>query len=132
MTLVLDASAAASWVLPDETGAESLLALARRRYLVPPVFACEIVYLLQRAERRGRVTEAQVYAGLDFLSALRIEIVPDDGFDALGIQRVSRRYGLSSYDAAYLRLAIDQELPLATLDVHLAEVALAVGITVAP
>jgi predicted nucleic acid-binding protein len=36
------------------------------------------------------------------------------------IQRLSRKHGLTPYDAAYLDLALDSGLPLATLDEDLA------------
>jgi predicted nucleic acid-binding protein len=36
------------------------------------------------------------------------------------LQRLSREHGLTAYDAAYLDLALDSGLPLATLDEDLA------------
>ena len=38
------------------------------------------------------------------------------------------RFGLSSYDAAYLELALRRQLPLATQDVALRDAALAAGV----
>jgi predicted nucleic acid-binding protein len=42
---------------------------------------------------------------------------------------LAMRYQLSSYDAAYLELAIRYALPLATQDVQLKQAAIAAGIT---
>jgi len=39
------------------------------------------------------------------------------------VQRLSRQYSLTAYDAAYLDLALDSGLPLATLDEDLASAA---------
>jgi len=45
---------------------------------------------------------------------------------------LGRRHQLSSYDAAYLELAMRLGLPLATLDKHLRKAAHAEGIAVLP
>ena len=42
---------------------------------------------------------------------------------------LTRAYRLSAYDAAYLELALREELPLATLDGDLQTAARAVGVT---
>lgn len=42
------------------------------------------------------------------------------------------RFGLSSYDAAYLELALRRQLPIATVDGPLREAAIASGVGVLP
>jgi len=44
---------------------------------------------------------------------------------------LAAQHGLTTYDAAYLELAIRRGLPLATLDVSLARAARAEGVTLA-
>jgi predicted nucleic acid-binding protein len=44
---------------------------------------------------------------------------------------LAREQGLSTYDAAYLELAIREGLPLATLDTELKKAAKAVGVKLA-
>ena len=46
------------------------------------------------------------------------------------ILNLARRYGLSSYDASYLELALRENLPLATLDEDLIKSAEKVGIKI--
>ncbi len=97
---VLDASAAASWVLPDESGAESLLDAEPLAFLVPAVFPSEIVHLLARAERRVRISEAEIRGGLTRLEVLPIEVVASPRLDLLALRDLSTQYGISAYDAA--------------------------------
>jgi predicted nucleic acid-binding protein len=44
------------------------------------------------------------------------------------IQPLSRKYGLTAYDAAYLDLALERGLPLATLDEDLMRASRTAGI----
>jgi predicted nucleic acid-binding protein len=72
-------------------------------------------------EKRKRISKALLRSFLDDLAML--PIVPER-FPAevvFGrILRLSREHGLTAYDAAYLDLALDSSLPLATLDEDLA------------
>jgi predicted nucleic acid-binding protein len=50
----------------------------------------------------------------------------------LAVFRLARAHGLSAYDAAYLQLALELRVPLATLDRQLAQVAATLGIKADP
>lgn len=68
-------------------------------------------------EKRKRISKGLVQIFLDDLATLPIVLERFPAgiiFDR--IQRLSREYGLTAYDAAYLDLALDGSLPLATLD----------------
>jgi predicted nucleic acid-binding protein len=80
-------------------------------------------------ERRGRITPTDTARILALLVALPIRV------DAAGHERarqevieLARRERLTSYDAAYLELAIREGLPLATLDQQLREAAARAGV----
>ena len=132
MSVVLDASAAASWVLPDEFGAEALLDADPLDFFVPAVFPSEILYLLARAERHGRIREAEVRDALSRLQALPIRVVAPDGLRLSELRDLSLRHGINAYDAAYLSLARERGLPLATLDARLASAARGLGLAAFP
>jgi predicted nucleic acid-binding protein len=129
---VLDASVAAAWFLGDESNAYSAAARERLRLthaIVPAIFPLEIGNICLVAGRRGRLSEAQSLQALRALGDLPIEVRPLESLEQLpGIVSLARDQGLSTYDAAYLDLAMREDLPLATHDRSLRKACLAVGV----
>ncbi len=120
MTLVLDASVAASWCLPDESSAQAERALDRLRdegAITPAHWWFEVRNVLLVAERRRRIEPRQTRRFLVLLSDLDIAV--DRSPDDQAIFELARAHGLSFYDAAYLELAVRQG-EIATLDNALA------------
>ena len=120
MSLVLDASVTLAWVFEDEgTPAtdELLVRVATTSAVVPPIWRFEVGNALQSALRRKRIDVVFRDTALVKLSALPIvtdfETYEHAWTTAL---RLSERYALTLYDAAYLELAHRCGLPLATLD----------------
>lgn len=129
---VLDTSMTLSFVLADEFTPEServLNEIARQGAVVPTLWDYEVLNALRSAERRGRMTEATTTNALHGLAGLPIEREsgPLHGSRVLS---VARRYELSAYDAAYLHLAMDHDLPLASLDTRMRSVAADAGVAV--
>jgi predicted nucleic acid-binding protein len=130
--LVVDNSVSLSWCLGDESdvyAAAVLQALATMEARVPCLWPYEVANGLAISERRGRITAAEIGRALADLSALPITV------DAAGhswalteVLALSRREGLTAYDAAYLELAMREGLPLATLDQQLREAATRLGV----
>jgi predicted nucleic acid-binding protein len=121
--IVIDACTVISWVLDDEDSASARPALetaARDGALVPGNFLTEIVHALARAQRRGRVDEATGEIALTEILAfpLRTEIP-----DPHAILSLARLHALTGYDAAYLALALQTQVPLATIDETLRDAA---------
>ena len=121
MPLVVDASVALAWALPDESSAyaDAVLAVVEREGLrVPELWAREIANGLAVAYLRKRITSADERAFLAALSRLSIEVEKTSA--ALTVIRdgtaAAMRYGLTAYDAAYVDLASRERLTLATLD----------------
>lgn len=79
------------------------------------------------AMRRGRIGRPYRDRAVADLLALPIEGVPTD--DLTAVLRFADAHGLTIYDAAYLTLALERALPLATLDRALSEAAAATGVT---
>lgn len=117
---VLDCSVAMSWCFEDEADAYSdriLDALAKGEGHVPNLWLLETANVLIMAERRGRLTEADSSNFVELLRSLPIVVDEEASSQTiLTILAHSRAYGLTSYDAAYLELAMRHGLPLATRD----------------
>jgi predicted nucleic acid-binding protein len=119
--LVVDASVAAAWFLPDEATPfteAALSATAQGDVWVPALWLLEIGNLLIGAQRRRRIDAAQRQALIAAADALRLR-VDREPVSLRSIDALADRHRLSSYDAAYLELALRRQLPLATLDAAL-------------
>lgn len=121
MALVVDASVALSWALPDESSsyADAVLSVAESEGIrVPELWAREVANGLAVAHRRNRMTSDDEMAFLAALSRLSIGV--DQAPSAATAVRegiaAAIRYGLTAYDAADVDLASRQGLTLATLD----------------
>jgi predicted nucleic acid-binding protein len=126
--IVLDASVAAAWLLPEEDSeaAETLIAGLPRRSPVPSLFWHELRNILIMAERRGRIAAGEAAKAMGRSRRLRLE---DAGAGAdRAILDLAMARGLTAYDAAYLALARERGLPLATLDESLARAARLEGV----
>ncbi len=126
--IVVDASVAAAWLLPEEDSeaAETLIASLARRSPVPSLFWHELRNILVMAERLGRIAAGEAAAAMGRLRRLPLE---DAGAGADGaILALATARGLTAYDAAYLALAQERGLPLATLDQRLAGAARQEGV----
>jgi predicted nucleic acid-binding protein len=135
MALVVDASVALAWALPDESSvyAEAVLAVVERERLrVPELWGREIANGLPIAYSRRRITAADQQAFLTALSHLAIDV--EQTHSALAIIRggmaAAMRYSLTAYDAAYVDLAAREGLALATLDTAMRAAAANSGVTI--
>ena len=96
---------------------------------MPHLWGLEIANVLRTAERRGRISSEDVNQACVNLLSLPIAVDPVARDRALTtVLRLARLHGLTSYDAAYLELAMRHELPIATLDAALAVAAESEGV----
>lgn len=132
MSYVLDASIALSWCFQDEATAttDMLLEKAREEVIYAPViWPLEITNVLLGAEKKNRITYAEMTLLIDLLQKLQIEIDEGAVFRSFtDILSLAHAEGLTSYDAAYLELALRKNLPLATKDKQLLRVAKSLGV----
>lgn len=129
MPFVVDASVAASWLLPDEQRARAAYArLEHDDAVTPALFWLEMRNLFLMNERRGRIDATMTDRALALLAALPITL--DSAPDGPAIMALARRHRLSAYDAAYLELAQRLNVPLATLDAALQAAARAEDVAV--
>ena len=133
-TLIIDCSITLAWCFADETteaSAQIQDRLVDEAAIVPIHWSLEVVNVLAMAEKRNRLTAADASHFLALLATLDIHEDDETFARAFGhLPALCREYGLTSYDAAYLELAIRRQLPLATLDGDLRQAATKCGIEV--
>lgn len=133
MAFVLDSSVALAWLLQDEAN-ERTDALADRleqeNAHVPSIWSLEVGNALMTALRRKRISNGDFGRCISALSALPIEV--DTAAGLAGVLLIAQRFGLTSYDAAYLELAQRRGFPLATLDEKLRQACKALKVSVLP
>lgn len=132
MSWILDCSIAIAWCFEDETTSRTDQLLDRVESdiaVVPLHWSLEIANVLRSVVRRGRLTKADAAERLGVLMSLPIR------YDTLTHQlactatwQLCQEHDLTSYDAAYLELAIRLGAPLATDDDALRAAALRVGV----
>jgi predicted nucleic acid-binding protein len=121
---IVDASVALCWYFEDQAAAytEAVFECLAQgdQALVPSVWPLEMVNALVVAWRQKSVTSEQLEDFIADLKDLPVE-VDSQGSERVysSIFRMSCQHQLSSYDAAYLDLAVFEGLPLATLDKNL-------------
>lgn len=132
MPFVLDASLALAWHFEDEASeyADRVLdRLGEDPAVVPSLWALEIANALVVAERRGRLSPADVARAAELFLEMPISIHEVAPQSALGpVLGLARTHGMTVYDAAYLELAMREGLPLATEDETLRAAAKRVGV----
>jgi len=133
--VVIDASAAAPWLIPDERTpvSDQLYAdviASDGVYRVPALWLWETSNVLLVAYRRGRVGDEALQSGMAMLAACPVDAdaVPD-AHRRDQTMRLAQVHGLTFYDAAYLELALRLNGQLASSDRQLVAAAKACGIT---
>jgi predicted nucleic acid-binding protein len=134
MNFVLDASVALAWCFEDEGGAyaiDVLNTLQTAAAVATSLWPLEVTNGLVTAQRRGRIDAGAAARYAQLLLSLPIVVDPvarRRAFDV--VLPLARKHALTSYDAAYLELAMRLGVPLATLDAPLRQAAEAEGIAV--
>jgi predicted nucleic acid-binding protein len=131
---VLDASAALGWIADNPPSPYALKIkqslLNGARAVVPTLWHLEMANWFALAERRRVLDESQVSLVLSALDGIVSQAI-DTETEVISIRQVlltANRFRLSAYDAAYLDLAQQAGLPLATLDQRLGEAAKTAGV----
>jgi predicted nucleic acid-binding protein len=132
--LVIDSSVAPTWCFEDEASQRSDALLEHVRdegAVVPGLWHLEVVNVLLQAEKRGRITAADIAMRLELIAELPIDTDNETAARAWReILALARAEGLTTYDAAYLELAIRRGLPLLTKDQALIAAAQRTGVAV--
>ncbi len=122
MTLVVDASVAAKWVL-DEPGGERALALRSEDGLIAPsLVVAEVGNAIWKAARRDAIARANAIAAVESALLPFEALIPDE---ELRVRAFTLAFDLKHpiYDCFYLALAERERCPLITADSRLIAVA---------
>ena len=132
--IVIDASAAAPWFIPEDRSAVSEQMYADvmtspGQFSAPSLWLWETSNILLAAFRRRRMTQDNLDAGLALLDACPIEFDPAPNLHYRSqTLRLAQAHSLSFYDASYLQLALRLNGQLASLDRTLINAAKVCGI----
>ena len=131
---VLDASYAMSWAFHDERtpardAAQDSLADGKAQAVTPGLFSFEIANVLLVAERKGRLTRVQTEEFAAMMGTLAITLADSTLAATFDLTHLARQHQLTIYDTSYLRLALNEGLPLATLDGSLQKAAKKCGVS---
>jgi predicted nucleic acid-binding protein len=133
---VVDSSIALTWCFEDEASLETDRLFERIRddgAIVPGLWHLELSNVLLQAERRGRISRADIVLRLGLIADLPISVDQETAARSLReILTLARSEQLTTYDAAYLELAVRRALPLMTKDGELADAAKRLGVAVFP
>jgi predicted nucleic acid-binding protein len=132
MPFVLDKSVSCGWFLESQAS-QYTEAIARRleedHAVVPALWELELTNVLRTACVRGLCDAQAAQQTVQRIVSLpiRVDRQPVRPGETLAL---ALRFGLSSYDACYLELALRLQLPLATVDGPMRAAALASGVGV--
>jgi len=132
MNFVLDCSITMSWCFEDESDKNTdaiLDKLTESEAFVPSIWPLEIINVLLIGEKQKRLTKASSLRFIELIHSLPITI--DDyisNHTMYELYALSHEYSLTSYDTAYLELAIRKGLPLTTKDKALKKAAKKCGV----
>lgn len=132
---ILDCSITMAWLFEDEKTPyteEILKQLTQHaKAVVPSLWYTEVSNVLLVAEKRHRITVAQIQHFWGILRQLPIGMQYQQGEHEIdSVLNLGRQYQLSAYDATYLDLAIRLNYPLASLDKALLKAAQDSGVAV--
>jgi len=130
---VVDASVALCWYFPGQKTAYTEAIFDRLaggdEALAPALWPFEMVNSLVVAARQKAITLSQLDTFIADLKDLPITVDVDGvGRSYSSILRLCRQHQLSSYDAAYLDLALVEGVAIATLNKNLRTAARAAGV----
>jgi len=132
MPFVLDNSVVCGWLLQNQASAYAdaiSQRLERDRAVAPPLLHLEYANVLRTACMRGRLIAQQAQQAIHHIQQLPIDTDAQHAKPG-ELLALALRHGLTVYDAVYLDLALRRQLPIATLDVALADAARAAGVGV--
>jgi predicted nucleic acid-binding protein len=116
---VVDSSVMCAALFNEPEASQAFAQMAGKSLLAPRLLGYEVVSVALKKLQRGAAREAVERALADFLRHA-IDIVDPAHDEQFAL---ATRYGLTSYDAAYLWLAAELRAPLLTFDKKLAQAA---------
>jgi predicted nucleic acid-binding protein len=114
--LVVDASVAVKWVLPEVHSDAALRLLnAQHNLIAPDLLYPEVGNVLWKRVRRAEITPDEAVAALDVLLATSLQVYPSRPLMPATL-RLALQAGRTAYDCLYLALAIGMQCRMVTAD----------------
>ena len=132
MPFVIDNSVVCGWFLASQSTdyTEAIaLRLQDDSAIAPGLWPLELANVLRTACKRGAMIASQAREVAEQIAVLPIAVDAQSPATQ-AVLSLALRYDLTSYDAAYLELALRLQLPIATQDAALVEAAMAAGVGV--
>jgi predicted nucleic acid-binding protein len=134
--LVVDSSALCALCFEDERSEHStalLEVLEGGEIWAPALVLWEVGNVLLMAERRQRISQAERVQALRLMNDLGLNLDPPSSAVVWNaVVALAEQTGLTSYDAAYLELALRLETPLASRDQQLIKQSERLGVPLQP
>jgi predicted nucleic acid-binding protein len=128
LTIVVDASVAAAWLVADARSEEAVVVLAEQQDLIAPdLLIVEVANALWKRILRDELAEETAEKLLTYLTDAGLDLVPSRTLILPGL-RLAYTLRHPIYDCLYLALAQDRSGQLATLDKRMAAAAGAIGL----
>lgn len=130
MAFVVDNSVVVGWYFESQATDYSdrvLDMLANDTAYVPGLWVLEFSNILRKATLAGKIDKARTAEIIELVEGLPLAVDYAPANVAANLQ-LATKYGLSSYDAAYLELAIRMKLPIAANDEALRSAAMRAGV----
>jgi predicted nucleic acid-binding protein len=121
MTIVIDASVALKWVLPEDNS-DLAEALRAENLIAPPLWLMESANALWRNVRIGKISASDAARLLNELSAAPIAVSHKEG-DVTEAFDLAVRLAHPIYDCLYIALAQREKTYVVTADRRLADLA---------
>jgi predicted nucleic acid-binding protein len=116
-SIVVDASALVAVFIGDATPPELLTRIVSARAFAPYLIDLEVLHTLSRHERHSAIPKATAQTAVDRLPSLPVTRIEHQPF----VPRIwELRHSITAYDAAYVALAEQLDVPLITCDGKLA------------
>jgi len=115
--LVIDASVAVKWVVP-EPDSDQAAALLEHTLVAPDLFFAECANVLWKKLRRGDLTEEEAGIAARTLEQVDLAVVPSRAYLGRAVS-IAAALERPAYDAIYLAVAEALGLRLATADARL-------------
>ncbi|MBE7218087.1 MAG: type II toxin-antitoxin system VapC family toxin [Caulobacteraceae bacterium] len=119
MTLVVDASVAVKWVLPEPDSQIAREVVGTEPLVAPDFLMLECANVLAQNVRRRRLTDAQAQSGLHRIATAGVRLIPSAPLVAQA-QHLALTMSASAYDALYLAVALAENVVLLTADARFA------------
>jgi predicted nucleic acid-binding protein len=117
VTLVVDASVAALWVLDQEDSVRANSLRGEDRLIAPSLIVAEIGSAIWKAVRRGEVSRADAVVALRAALRPLDALIAIEGFHIRALE-FATAFNHPIYDCFYIALAQRENTPLITADEH--------------